>query len=65
MTQHNTGDLFFLNAAFIGVEVAKYQELVNWGLTACCSITLLAINLLRIYKLLKNPQAKSGKRKEP
>ena len=58
---HKSTDLFFLNGAFIGMEVIKHQELINWGLTAAGSATLIAINLLKLWRMVRNPQAKSEK----
>ena len=61
---HKSTDLIFLNSAFITVELARHQELINWGLTAAGSATLIALNLLRLWKELRNPQPKSEQREK-
>lgn len=61
---HNIQQLAAINAAFIVTEVARHQELLDWWLTVAGSATLLAMNLLRIYRMLSNPQPKSEKPKK-
>lgn len=60
----NLHSLLLLNVAFISVEVAKHMELLDWGLTALGSASLLCINVVRLYRLWKYPQAKSEKLKK-
>lgn len=61
---HNLQHLAAINAAFILTEVARHKELLDWWLTVAGSATLLAMNLLRIYRMLRNQQPKSEKPKK-
>lgn len=56
-------ELIFLNSAFIGLEIAKYRDAIDWGLTASASALLVLYNAVRLYQLLRYPQRKSEKRK--
>jgi hypothetical protein len=44
-------DLAFLNAAFIGFEVAKWAEIVEGALTLLGAATLLILNLFRLWRM--------------
>lgn len=47
---NDTADLLALNLAWLGWEVARWQEVVDWGISAMGAITLLAINVLRLRR---------------
>lgn len=54
----NTGeDLLALNLAWIGWEVARWQDVVDWSISCMGALTLLALNLLRLKRAL-NQQRK-------
>lgn len=46
-------NLLALNLAWVGWELARWQEVVDWGLSAAGAMTLLAINVLRLRKVLR------------
>jgi hypothetical protein len=54
-----------LNVAWIFVELMRHSELLDWWLTACGSVTLIAMNVIRIYKLVryKHPESSKPKKK--
>jgi len=56
-------DLIFLNSAFIGLEIAKHREAIDWGLTLTASGLLVIYNAVRLWQLLRYSQRKSEKRK--
>lgn len=64
MTPDNVQGWIATNVAFFGVEIARHEEVLDWGLTAAGSATLILYNLLKIYKLLRYEQGKSSKPKK-
>jgi len=50
-------DLLALNLAWLGWEVARWQDVVDWSLSALGAVTLVALNLVRLRKAL-NQQSK-------
>ena len=50
-------DLLALNLAWLGWEVARWQDAVDWTLSALGAASLVALNLIRLRKAL-NKQAK-------
>ncbi len=46
-------DILALNLAWLGWEMARWQEVIDWGLSAAGAVTLLAINLLRLRHYLR------------
>ena len=47
------GDLIALNLVWVGWEMAKWQEVIDWGLSLAGACTLLAINIVRLRKMLR------------
>lgn len=47
------GDLLALNLAWVGWELAKWQDVVDWGLSVAGAVTLLGINLLRLRRVVR------------
>ena len=47
------GDLIALNLVWLGWEMAKWQEVIDWGLSIAGACTLLAINIVRLRKMLR------------
>jgi hypothetical protein len=47
------GDLIALNLVWVGWEMAKWQEVIDWGLSIAGACTLLAINIVRLRKMLR------------
>ena len=47
------GDLIALNLVWVGWEMAKWQELIDWGVSIAGACTLLAINIVRLRKMLR------------
>lgn len=64
MTPDNVQGWIATNVAFLGVEIARHEEVLDWGLTAAGSTTLILYNLIKIYKLLRYEQGKSSKPKK-
>ena len=46
-------DLLALNLVCVGWEMAKWQEVIDWGLSLAGACTLLAINIVRLRKMLR------------
>jgi hypothetical protein len=46
-------DILALNIAWIGWEMARWQEVIDWTLSLAGAITLLAINIVRLRKMLR------------
>ena len=46
------------------MEIMRHSELLDWWLTAAGSSTLLVMNVIRIYKLLRYKQSESSKPKK-
>ena len=47
-------DLLALNLAWLGWEMARWQEVIDWSLSALGAITLVALNILRLRKALNS-----------
>lgn len=43
-------DLLALNLAWVGWEVARWQEVIDWSVSALGALTLVVLNLLRLRK---------------
>jgi hypothetical protein len=48
----DAGDLLALNLAWLGWELARWQDVVDWTLSALGASTLLILNLLRLRRAL-------------
>jgi hypothetical protein len=48
----DAGDLLALNLAWLGWELARWQDVVDWTLSALGAVTLLSLNLLRLRRAL-------------
>jgi hypothetical protein len=46
-------DILALNIAWIGWEMARWQEVIDWTLSLAGAVTLLAINIVRLRKMLR------------
>ena len=46
-------DIFALNLAWLGWEITRWQDVVDWSLGAAGACTLLAINILRLKRMLR------------
>ena len=46
----DAGDLLALNLAWLGWELARWQDVVDWTLSALGASTLLILNLLRLRR---------------
>lgn len=51
MQQH---DHIFATALFIGWELARWQEVIDWVVGIAGAITLLAYNVIRLRRMLVN-----------
>jgi len=49
----DAGDLLALNLAWLGWELARWQEVIDWGISALGACTLLVLNLLRLRRVLR------------
>ena len=56
-------DLLALNLAWLGWELARWQDAVDWTLSALGAVSLVALNLVRLRKAL-NQQAKVDKQQK-
>lgn len=61
---HNLQELCAVNLGVVTFEILRHQELIDWGLTAAGSATLIIYNLIRIVRMLRNQQAKSEQPKK-
>ena len=43
-------DLLLLNLAWLGWEVARWQEVIDWGISALGALTLVILNIVRLRK---------------
>lgn len=50
---NDASSLVALNLAWLGLELARWQEVVDWGLSLAGAFTLLAINIVRLRKMLR------------
>ena len=46
-------DIFALNLAWLGWEITRWQDVVDWSLSAAGACTLLIINIVRLRKMLR------------
>ena len=46
-------DIMALNLAWLGWEMARWQDVIDWGLSLAGAGTLLAINVVRLRKMLR------------
>ena len=46
-------DIMALNLAWLGLEMARWQDVIDWGLSLAGACTLLAINIVRLRKMLR------------
>jgi hypothetical protein len=46
-------DIMALNLAWLGWEMARWQDVIDWGLSLAGACTLLAINIVRLRKMLR------------
>ena len=46
-------DLLALNLAWFSWELARWQEVIDWGISAAGAVTLLSLNLLRLRRALR------------
>ena len=51
----DASDLLTMNLAWVGWELVKAQGMVDWTLGAIGSVVLIAINCVKLYRLL-HPQ---------
>ena len=48
---NDSTDLIALNLAWFRWEIARWQDVIDWTLSAAGAVTLLAINIIRLRKL--------------
>jgi len=46
-------NLMMLNLVWLGWEITRWQDVVDWTLSAAGACTLLAINIVRLRKMLR------------
>lgn len=51
---HESHDYILATFAFIGWELARYQEVVDWAIGVCGAISLIVLNVVRIRKALNS-----------
>ena len=50
-------DLLALNLAWLGWELARWQEVIDWSVSALGALTLVILNLLRLRKAWRQHKA--------
>jgi hypothetical protein len=48
---NDSTDIIALNLAWFGWELARWQDVIDWTLSAAGALTLLAINIIRLRKV--------------
>lgn len=61
---NQANSLLAINFAWVSMEILRHRELLDWGLTIAGSVTLLVLNLIRLWRALKYPQAQSEQRQK-
>lgn len=56
-------DLLALNLAWFGWELARWQEVIDWGISAVGALTLVALNIIRLRKALHQHRNVDSKKK--
>lgn len=51
---HESHDYILATFAFIGWELARYQEVVDWAIGVAGAISLIVLNVVRIRKALNS-----------
>ncbi len=49
-------NLVALNLAWLGWEMARWQEVVDWTISAAGALSLVALNVIRLRKVLREHQ---------
>ena len=62
----DASDLLTMNLAWVGWELVKAQGMVDWTLGAVGTVVLIAINCVKLYRLLhpQRPVDNGGKVKK-
>ena len=56
-------DLLVLNLAWLGWEVARWQEVIDWGISALGALTLVVLNIVRLRKAWNEHRNVDSKKK--
>lgn len=51
---HESHDYILATFAFVGWELARYQEVVDWAIGVIGAISLIVLNVVRIRKAMNN-----------
>lgn len=46
-------NLLALNLAWLGLEMARWQDVIDWTLSAAGALSLVALNVIRLRKVLR------------
>lgn len=46
-------NLLVLNLAWLGLEMARWQDVIDWTLSAAGALSLVALNVMRLRKVLR------------
>ena len=46
-------NLVALNLAWLGWEMARWQEVIDWTISAAGALSLVALNVIRLRKVLR------------
>ena len=49
-------NLVALNLAWLGWEMARWQEVIDWTISAAGALSLVALNVIRLRKVLREHQ---------
>ena len=52
----NGWNLVALNLAWLGWEMARWQEVIDWTISAAGALSLVALNVIRLRKVLREHQ---------
>ena len=46
-------NLLVLNLAWLSLEMARWQDVIDWTLSAAGALSLVALNVIRLRKVLR------------
>ena len=56
---HESHDYIIATFAFIGWELARYQEVVDWAIGVIGAISLIVLNVVRIRKAMNSDEVEN------
>jgi len=56
---HESHDYIIATFAFVGWELARYQEVVDWAIGVAGAISLIVLNVVRIRKAMNSDEVEN------